>query len=128
MGWMSGKSPVIYPKLSPTKVGSTCRCPRCGQGKLFQGFLTVTNLCANCNLDLSPHDNGDGASVFVIFILGALIMPIALWLELTFSPSFYIHFLILLPVIFVVGIVLLRLVKGILIAYHFKNLHHKYDD
>jgi len=125
---MSGKTPIIYPKLSPCKVGIRCRCPRCGQGKLFQGILTVSKRCTHCNLDLSPHDTGDGASVFVIFILGALIIPIALWLELAFSPSVLIHFLILLPVVLVVGITLLRLVKGILIAYHFKNLRYKYDD
>ena len=125
---MSGKTPIIYPRLSPNKVGIRCRCPRCGQGKLYQGLLTVTSHCANCNLDLSPHDTGDGASVFVIFILGGLVVPIVLWLELVFALSFLIHFLILLPVIFVMGIILLRLVKAILIAYHFQNLRYKYED
>ena len=125
---MSEKTPVMYPNISPAKVGVRCRCPRCGKGKLFQGILTVTNRCAYCNLNLSPHDTGDGASVFVIFILGALIIPVALWLELAFSPSYLNHFLILLPVVLVMGITLLRLVKGILIAYHFKNLRYKYDD
>jgi len=125
---MSEKTPAIYPKISLSKVGVRCRCPRCGQGKLFQGILTVTNRCAHCNLDLSPHDTGDGASVFIIFILGALIIPIALWLKLSLSPSYLIYFLILLPVVFVMGIALLRLVKGILIAYHLKNLRYKYDD
>ena len=125
---MSEKTPAIYPKISFSKVGVRCRCPRCGKGKLFQGILTVTNRCAHCNLDLSPHDTGDGASVFIIFILGALIIPIALWLKLSLSPSYLIYFLILLPVVFVMGIALLRLVKGILITYHLKNLRYKYDD
>ena len=125
---MSEKTPVMYPNISPAKVGVRCRCPRCGKGKLFQGILTVTNRCAYCNLNLSPHDTGDGASVFVIFILGALIVPLAFWFEVAFAPPIWLHLMIWPPVILVLGIAFLRPVKATLIAIHFKNLRHKYNE
>ena len=51
-----------------------CRCPRCGQGRLFQGLLTVRERCTVCDLDLRRVDTGDGAAVAVIFVLGAFDM------------------------------------------------------
>ena len=49
-----------YPPVSPLKAGLACRCPRCGRGKLFSGYLTVGAPCGVCGLDLSDHDSGDG--------------------------------------------------------------------
>tara|TARA_Y100001936_G_scaffold67960_1_gene66963 strand:+ start:21361 stop:21609 length:249 start_codon:yes stop_codon:yes gene_type:complete len=81
-----------------------------------------------CELDLSPHDTGDGASVFVIFILGTLVVPMAYWFETVFSPPIWAHLLVWPPIIILLAIALLRPVKATLIAYHFKNLRHKYDE
>ena len=125
---MVRKAPSHFPPISPTRTGIRCRCPRCGQGTIYSGLLTVTNCCACCGLDLSPHDTGDGASVFVIFILGALIVPLAFWLEVAFAPPIWLHLMIWPPVIMVFGIAFLRPVKATLIAIHFKNLRHKYDE
>ncbi len=125
---MVRKAPSPFSPMSPARTGIKCRCPRCGQGAIYSGLLTVTNCCACCDLDLSPHDTGDGASVFVIFILGALIMPLALWLEVAFAPPIWLHLMIWLPIIMVLGIGFLRPVKATLIAIHFKNLRHKYNE
>lgn len=125
---MARKALGHFPRLPPAKTGIRCRCPRCGQGAIYSGLLTVTNFCAHCNLDLSPHDTGDGASVFVIFILGGLIVPLALWFELAFAPLIWLHLIIWPPVIIGMGIAFLRPVKATLIALHFRNLRHKYDE
>ena len=125
---MARKAPGHFPRLPPAKTGIRCRCPRCGQGEIYRGLLTVTNCCTHCDLDLSPHDTGDGASVFVIFILGSLIVPLALWFELAFSPPIWLHLIIWPPVIIAMGVAFLRPVKATLIALHFRNLRHKYDE
>ena len=125
---MFRKAPSHFPRTSPAKTGIRCRCPRCGQGAIYSGLLTVSNSCANCDLDLSPHDTGDGASVFVIFILGALIVPLAFWLEVAFTPPVWLHLIFWPPVIMMLGVAFLRPVKAILIALHFKNLRHKYNE
>ena len=56
---MSGN---YYPDLSPLKTGFTGKCPRCGRGKLFDGYLTVAKSCGNCGLSFEFADGGDGAA------------------------------------------------------------------
>ena len=110
------------------QAGLRCRCPRCGRGKLFDGLLTVKARCDVCGLDFSPHDSGDGPAVFVIFILGALMMPLVFWVEFTFEPPPWVHLVIWVPVILILAILMLRPMKATLVAYHYRNLRHEYDE
>ena len=120
--------PIYYPKIPPFQAGRRCCCPRCGKGSLYNGLLTVSDTCSVCGLDLSPHDTGDGASVFVIFLLGGLVVPLALKFEAAFGPPMWAHLILWPPVIIALAIAFLRPVKATLIAFHFKNLRHKYDE
>jgi len=63
-----------YPPVSPLRAAVGCRCPRCGDGRLFVGLLTVRAACPVCGLDLSAEDAGDGPAVFVIFALGFIVV------------------------------------------------------
>ncbi len=116
----------FWPELSPLKTGMSCKCPRCGLGNLFRGILDVRPICDNCKLNLSSNDIGDGATVFVILILGALVVTLALWFEATMKPPIWVHLIVWVPVISVSSLLLLRPVKAILIGFHYKNLRHKY--
>ena len=117
-----------YPAVRPFSAGLGCRCPRCGRGRLFKGLLTVADRCPACDLDFSPHDTGDGPAVFVIFILGALVVPMALGLEVWVAPPIWMHLAVWLPVILALSILLLRPMKATMVALHYKNLRHEYDD
>jgi len=117
-----------WPEIPPLQAGLRCRCPRCGQGKLFKGLLTVNETCAVCGLNLSPHDAGDGPAVFAIFLLGFIVVPLALGFESAFEPPIWLHLLIWPPVIIALAIAMLRPMKAVLVAYHFKNLRHEYDE
>ena len=65
----------IHEKMpSPYLTGLLCRCPRCGKGKLFDGFLTLKPKCDACGLDFSFADAGDGPAIFVIMIAGAIVV------------------------------------------------------
>ncbi len=119
--------PRTWPPLSPLGTGLGCKCPRCGRGSLFTGLLGVRERCSHCDLDLSPHDTGDGATVFVILILGAIAVGLAIWLETALEPPIWVHLVVWTPVISIMSIVLLRPFKGILIGMHYKNLRHKYE-
>jgi uncharacterized protein (DUF983 family) len=55
--------PTIGP--SPYLTGLLCRCPRCGKGKLFGGFLTLKNDCDSCGLDFNFADSGDTGQPFL---------------------------------------------------------------
>ncbi|MEO8557486.1 MAG: DUF983 domain-containing protein [Rhodospirillales bacterium] len=110
-----------WPPLSPLKTGLRQRCPRCGQGRLFKGFLTMVDNCAVCGLSLRAHDSGDGPAVFIIFILGFIVMPSALWVEFRLEPPFWVHLLIW-PALLLGGTIgLLRPLKGFMVALQYRH-------
>jgi len=97
------------------------RCPRCGQGKLFEGFLSVAPECPSCGLDYTKVDTGDGPAVFIILIAGFLIVGLAMFVELSYQPPYWLHALIFLPLAILVPMGLLRPFKATLIALQYHN-------
>lgn len=110
------------PPVSVLVAALQCRCPRCGKGKLYDGLLAVTPRCAACGLDLAAQDAGDGPAVFVVLILGAIVVGLALWVEAEFAPPFWVHIVLWTPVIIGGAIALLRWMKAWLIAMQYR--HH----
>jgi uncharacterized protein (DUF983 family) len=103
------------------RVALACRCPRCGQGKLFQGLLEVRERCDVCGLDLRTHDAGDGAAVGVILLLGAIVVTLAFWVEFRFAPSLWVH-AVLWPVVTVpLAVLMMRPAKAALVALQFRH-------
>jgi uncharacterized protein (DUF983 family) len=114
-----------YQQVSPAHAALTCRCLRCGEGKIFAGLLTVRNACPACGLDLSAEDAGDGPTVFLIFFLGAVAVGLAAWMEIEFEPPIWVHLVVLTPLILGGAILLLRPLKAYMIALQYRhNLLH----
>jgi uncharacterized protein (DUF983 family) len=109
------------PPVEPIAAGLKGGCPRCGQGKLFSSFLTVAKSCNVCGLDYSFADAGDGPAVFVILIIGFIVVGLALWMEVSVGPPLWVHFVLWIPLTFVLGLVALRLIKGVLITLQYAN-------
>ncbi len=107
--------------LSPFVTGLAGRCPRCGKGRLFSGFITVAPKCGVCDLDLSFADAGDGPAVFVSLIAGFLVLGAALAVEIAYEPPLWIYPLVFAPLAVVVCVGLLRPFKGLLIASQYVN-------
>jgi uncharacterized protein (DUF983 family) len=97
----------------------TCRCPRCGKGKLFAGFLTLRQCCDVCGLDFAFADTGDGASVFVILFAGLIVVGAALGVELEYQPPYWVHALLWVPLILIVTLGPLRPVKSLFMALQY---------
>ncbi|NTJ42774.1 DUF983 domain-containing protein [Agrobacterium larrymoorei] len=110
-----------FPPVDPVKVGLQGCCPRCGRGKLFDGFLKLKPQCTACGLDYTFADAGDGPAVFVMMIMGFLILGLALWFDATFALPLWAHALIWLPLTVVASLVLLRKLKGIMVALQYRN-------
>ncbi len=110
---------------SPISTALACRCPRCGKGRLFRGLLTVRPSCDACGLDLSAQDAGDGPAVFVILILGAAVVGLAIWVEVAFAPPLWVHAIVWLPVITAGAITMLRPLKALMIALQYR--HHLFE-
>jgi uncharacterized protein (DUF983 family) len=102
--------------------GLSCACPRCGRGKLFQGFLTLRPRCEVCGLDYSFADAGDGPAVFIMFLAGAIVVGAALITEALYRPPYWVHAVLWLPLIFLLTLGPLRPMKGLMIALQY---HHK---
>ncbi len=109
------------PPVEPIAAGLKGRCPRCGKGHLFTGFLTVAPRCEVCGLDYSFADPADGPAIFVMLIIGFVIVGLALWVEVTMNPPLWVHFVLWIPLIFVLCLPPLRLIKGVLITLQYAN-------
>lgn len=116
---METPSPTL---LQSALRGVACRCPRCGEGKLYAGFLSLRPNCEHCGLDYSFIDAGDGPAVFIILIAGALVVGAALVVEVKYQPPFWVHAALWGPLVLAVTLLPLRSMKALLIALQF---HHK---
>lgn len=110
-----------WPAVEPFSAGLRGRCPRCGEGRLFSGYLDLRPRCGNCRLDYGFADSGDGPAVFVILIIGLVIVGLALWLDVALAPPLWVHFIIWVPLALVLCLAALRLFKGVLIAVQYRN-------
>src|SRR5690349_12350385 len=88
-----------WPELSPMKVGIRGLCPRCGKGKIFQGFLTLKKKCPVCGLSFSFADPADGPAFFVMCFGCIPAAALACWIEVAYAPPFWVHLVTSLPAI-----------------------------
>lgn len=110
-----------YPPVDAIAVGFRGRCPRCGQGKLFNGYLATGERCGVCGLDYSFIDSGDGPAVLVMLIIGFIVVGLALWMEVNVDPPLWVHFILWIPLAVGLCLAALRWMKGILIALQYKH-------
>ena len=108
--------------VNPIVAGLTGRCPHCGQGPLFSGFIRVAPRCAGCGFDLAAADSGDGPAVFIILIVGMIACFGALFTEMAAHAPIWLSLAIWLPAAAVLSLALLRPLKGLMLALQF---HHK---
>jgi uncharacterized protein (DUF983 family) len=102
--------------------GLAGRCPRCGEGALFEGFLKVAPRCERCGQDFSAADSADGPAFFVMSFAGFVVVLAALVVEVLYQPPYWLHALLWIPLILAMTLLPLRPAKGLLIALQF---HHK---
>jgi uncharacterized protein (DUF983 family) len=113
---------LIHPAgVNTIGAGALCRCPNCGKGRLFSGFLKVVDHCTVCGFDFSKLNTGDGAAIFVMQIAGGLVVFTALFVEIAVSPPMWVHLAVFLPLVLVLSLGLMRPGKGVMIALQMKN-------
>lgn len=107
------------------QAGLRCRCPRCGQGPLFKGYLKLAPACSACGLDFGFADSGDGPAVFVIFIVAPLVIVLALIVSTLFNPPPYVHLMLWIPATLVFSLLLLPPFKAVLVALQYRHDAHE---
>ncbi|MEP3474986.1 MAG: DUF983 domain-containing protein [Hyphomicrobiales bacterium] len=108
-------------EVSPILAGVLGRCPRCGEGRLFDGFISLDQSCSSCDLDYDFADSGDGPAVFIMLIVGFLVVGLAIYTEINYRPDYWVHAALWLPSILILSAGLLRPLKGILICLQYSN-------
>jgi uncharacterized protein (DUF983 family) len=97
----------LYDSPAPIVSGLRCRCPRCGEGKLFQGFLKLSYAFA---------DPADGPAFFVMSGVGVIVIAIFAWVEIAYRPPVWVHFVTVFPALIGACLGTLRPVKAWLVA------------
>lgn len=96
-------------------------CPQCGAKTLFEGTTSFAERCDACGLDYSGFNVGDGPAALLTLAIGALIIVLAILLDMAVRPPFWVHALIWIPVTVFMVVLTLRAAKGALLALEHRN-------
>lgn len=97
------------------------RCPRCGKGSLFKGLLDIRESCEACGLDLRAHDAGDGPAVAGIFVIGALAVGLALWVDVRYEPPLWVHAVVWPLFVLPLSVLTMRIAKAVLVGLQYRH-------
>lgn len=95
-------------------------CPRCGARTLFSGLASFAPRCRACGLDLAQFNVGDGPAAFLTLVIGAVVVGLGAWVELTWSPPLWVHALLWIPLTAGLTIWGLRAGKAALLASEYR--------
>ena len=96
-------------------------CPKCGARTLFDGIIRFASRCRVCGLDFTRFNVGDGPAAFLILIVGAVVVGLAVWLQVAAEPPFWVHILLWVPLSTALVLGGLRVAKGALLASEYRN-------
>jgi uncharacterized protein (DUF983 family) len=107
--------------------GLRCRCPNCGKGPLFDGYLKVKPLCEVCGEDLSHHRADDAPPYLTIVVVGHIIVPLILFIEMRWPLPSATHLAIWLPLTAILCVLFLRPIKGLIVGLQWAQYMHGFD-
>lgn len=117
--------PSIEGQPSIAKAALFGLCPQCGHKTLFAGLGQFADSCANCGLDFSSYNVGDGPAALLTMGIGALIIILALVVDSAFHPPFWVHVIIWVPFTAALTVISLRMAKAALLAAEHRNRAHE---
>ena len=107
--------------------GFTMRCPNCGRGHLFGRFLKVADSCEVCGEDYTPQRADDLPAYLVIAIVGHLVVPALLAVEIAYSPPAWLQLMIWVPFTAFAALSLLQPVKGTIVGLQWQTGMHGFE-
>lgn len=109
--------PVARDRIQAMRRGFKCKCPHCGDGRLFAGYLTVVRQCAACKEDFTPYRAADGPAFFTVTLVGLLLIPVLGWYFVALRPDPLTMAVVISIGLTVVSLGLLRFIKGAVIGF-----------
>ncbi len=107
--------------------GFRCKCPNCGEGKLFRRFLKVADHCEACGEEFHHHRADDFPAYLVIVAIGHIVVPLILAVETAYAPPYWLHALIWLPLTFFGSLALLQPTKGAIVGMQWQVGMHGFE-
>ena len=108
--------------------GFAGHCPACGEGRLFRIFLKVADQCEKCGEPFRHHRADDFPAYLVIILVGHIVVPAAMWIEIAYSPSYWLQAAIGLPLIVGMSLGLLQPLKGAVVALQWHMGMHAFAE
>jgi len=105
------------PVLKGLQRGFRRRCPNCGEGRLFAGYLKINPTCPSCGHANGRYRADDAPPYFTMLIVGHVIVPAMLILEQMQQPAEWVQAALWLPLTVVMTLALLPRVKGAVIGF-----------
>jgi uncharacterized protein (DUF983 family) len=103
------------------------RCQACGKGRMFRAFLKVSDACPACGEELHHHQADDAPAYFDIAIVGHIVLPLALAVETAFTPPYWVHAALWLPLTLILSLGLLQPIKGAIVGWQWANRMHGFE-
>jgi uncharacterized protein (DUF983 family) len=113
--------------LQAMRKGFFGRCPSCGRGHLFRAFLKVADECDACGEEMRHHRADDAPAYFVILIVGHIVVALALEVEILFSPPYWVHVALWIPLTLGLALGLLQPIKGAIVGLQWAQYMHGFD-
>jgi uncharacterized protein (DUF983 family) len=110
--------------LPAMKRGFLCRCPNCGEGKLFRSFLKSVDHCAVCNEDYTHHRADDLPAYLNIVIVGHIVVGGFMMTDLAWPMSNWAHLAIWTPLTLILALALIQPIKGAVIGLQWAARMH----
>ncbi|MPZ41178.1 MAG: DUF983 domain-containing protein [Rhizobiales bacterium] len=103
------------------------RCPNCGEGRMFRAYVKVADHCPDCGEAFHHQRTDDAPAYFVILIVGHVVVPIVFTVEVAFSPSYWVHAVLWLPLTIGMSLALLQPIKGALVSLQWALRMHGFN-
>jgi len=107
--------------------GLAMKCPNCGRGHLFGRFLKVVDRCKVCGEDYTPQRADDFPAYLVIIVVGHVVVPALLAVEIAYAPPAWLQLLIWLPVTLLGALSLLQPTKGAIVGLQWQTGMHGFE-
>ena len=107
--------------------GAACRCPKCGNGRLYGGYLQTADQCSACDLELHHHRADDAPPYFTMVIVGHVVIGLVLFAEMSYSPPVWVHMALWLPLALIMSLALMRPIKGVIIGLQWALQMHGFS-
>ena len=110
------------------KRGLFSRCPACGEGPLFRAFVKVADHCKACGEPFRHHRADDFPAYLVIVLVGHIVVPLVMWIEIAYAPSYWLHAALWGPMVLALAVGLLQPIKGAIVALQWEMGMHGFAD